>query len=551
MKPGRHYTLIMLLTLAVVGGCATVDREPEPGSVDRTERILLAEMARSRGNVDQALAYYAEAIPLTGSADYARDATLYALNARAWSDARGFARHWRKLAPDSLRAQWFVGRTELLAGDLAASERAFRRWLAGGIDQDWAELGRQLQSEPRQWRAWRLMRRLVRQEDSAGAWEAGARMALALHRLDDARHYADQALAKDADRRSAEWLRLRARAGGGDEAALGQARLLAATDDLGDQLEFVTLLWELDRGAEALSFIQSRITETGRNAALVYTRALLHADAGDHDAAMRDLRYLMGQGFRVRETWFQMAQVARRAGEYETALNWFDRILSGEDEILARVGGVAMLLELGHEAEAWERVDILTEQLREAATEFRLELAPVLAAHSHVERAADLCTDILASRAANADSYHRCGLALLQADRGHSQGLEWLREAHSRWPEEPELLNALGYSLADQGRELRQARRLITRALKKSPDSGAILDSMGWVEYRLGNQREALQWLERAWERYPSPEVAAHLLEVRWAVADGERAGDLYREAGDRWPDNDMLRETWQRLTGD
>lgn len=551
MKSRRHYTLITLLALAGLVGCAATDPAPSPDRVAQSERIILAEMARARGDVDQALAYYAQAIPRSDSEAYARDATLYAMEARAWPDALLLARRWQALAPHSTQAQWYAGRSELLAGDLGASERAFRRWLAASNGEDWGELGRQLQSEPRQWRAWRLMRRMVDEDSGPAAWEAGARMALGLHRLSDVRHYADQALARDSDRRSAEWLQLRARVAQGDAAALARARLLAATGDVSDDLEFVTLLWELNRSEEALSFVQSRVQETGGHSALIYTRALLYTYSGEHEAAMADFRDLMGQGYRVRETWFQMAQVARRSGDHETALNWFDRVLSGDEGVQARVGGVAMLLELGRAAEAWERVDFLSDQLRTLSAEFHLELAPVLAVAGHADRAAALCTETLDSRAENAESYYRCGLALLQADRHHEQGLSWLRKAHDRWPDEPAVLNALGYSLADQGRELRHARRLIRRALDRSPDSGAILDSMGWVEYRLGNKRRALEWLERAWERYPSPEVAAHRVEVRWVKGDREQARQLYREADERWPDEDILRETWQRLIGD
>ncbi len=551
MKSGRHYTLIMLLALAGLIACATTDPAPAPDRVAQSERIILAEMARVRGDVGQALGYYVQAVPLSDSEAYARDATLYAMEARAWPDALLLARRWQVLAPDSLQAQWHAGRSELLVGDLDASERAFRRWLAASDGEDWIELGRQLQSEPRQWQAWRLMRRLLDRDSGAAAWEAGARMALALNRLGDAQRYADQALARDGDRRSAEWLQLRARAGQGDGEALARARLLATGGDVSDELEFVTLLWELNRSEEALNFVQSRVQETGRHPALIYTRALLYTYSGEHDAAMTDFRDLMGQGFRVRETWFQMAQVARRSGDYETALNWFDRVLSGDEEVQARVGGVAMLLELGREAEAWERVRFLGDHLRALSADFYLELAPMLAAASHADRATALCNDILGSRAENAESYYRCGLALLQADRDHEQGLSWLRKAHDHWPDEPTVLNALGYSLADQGRELRHARRLIRRALDRSPDSGAILDSMGWVEYRLGNNRKALEWLERAWQRYPSPEVAAHRVEVHWVKGDRELARQLYREADERWPDEDILRKTWQRLTVD
>ncbi|MDQ2068739.1 tetratricopeptide repeat protein [Natronospira bacteriovora] len=547
MKISPHYTLIPLLAWLLVA-CAAPERPYQPEGVEQSERILLAELARARGDVDQALHYYRGAMPTTTSADYARDATLYALQALAWEDALLMARRWHALNPDSPQALWYVGRLELLAGSREASERVFRGWLEGGGDEDWMVLAQQLQSEPRQWRAWRLMQDLMQDQRNPAVLEAGARVALSLHRPEDAARLAARAEKSDPQRQSARWLRLRAEAVLGLSSALAEARLLAAEGDLGDALEFVTLLWDLDRGEEAMIFVAARIESDGEASALVYTRGLLHAFLGQYEEAVADMERLIGRGFRVRETIYQRARVAGQAGDYESALAGFDRILSGEDHLSARVGGIDMLLALGREEEALERIELLGEGLGEQRREFLLELAPVLATRGYRDMATAICREVLASPAGNPESHYRCGIALLQADRGSSVGLGWLREAHARWPDEPAMRNALGYSLADQGVELRHARRLIREALRQSPHSAAIQDSMGWVEYRLGRNQEALKWLERAWQRQPSAEIAANLSEVRWVTGDRDGARRLYQEASDRWPEDERLRATWERL---
>jgi tetratricopeptide (TPR) repeat protein len=109
-------------------------------------------------------------------------------------------------------------------------------------------------------------------------------------------------------------------------------------------------------------------------------------------------------------------------------------------------------------------------------------------------------------------------------------------------------LNALGYTLADQTDRLEEAKSYIEEALTLKPDSPAILDSMGWVEYRLGNLPQALQYLEQATEISPDAEIASHLGEVLWVMGDRERALKVWNEANQRDPDNRFVQPTMTRL---
>jgi Flp pilus assembly protein TadD len=98
---------------------------------------------------------------------------------------------------------------------------------------------------------------------------------------------------------------------------------------------------------------------------------------------------------------------------------------------------------------------------------------------------------------------------------------------------------------------LPEARELIRKALELSPGEPSITDSMGWVEYRLGNREEALRHLRSAYQARPDPEIAAHLGEVLWSVGEIEEARRVFREARSRDAQNDVLRETLARLRVD
>jgi tetratricopeptide (TPR) repeat protein len=106
----------------------------------------------------------------------------------------------------------------------------------------------------------------------------------------------------------------------------------------------------------------------------------------------------------------------------------------------------------------------------------------------------------------------------------------------------------LGYTLADRTDRLKEARGYIEKALKLSPEDPFILDSMGWVLYRLGENKEALTYLQRAYTQRPDPEIAAHIGEVMWAGGQKKEAEKIWADASRDNPDNEMLQATVKRF---
>ena len=126
-----------------------------------------------------------------------------------------------------------------------------------------------------------------------------------------------------------------------------------------------------------------------------------------------------------------------------------------------------------------------------------------------------------------------------------------LRRVIALKPDHQHAYNALGYSLAERNLRLPEARELIKKALELSPGEPSITDSMGWVEYRLGNRDEAIRWLREAYQARPDPEIAAHLGEVLWSAGRTDEARQVFRDARSRDAQNDVLRETLARLRVD
>jgi len=125
-------------------------------------------------------------------------------------------------------------------------------------------------------------------------------------------------------------------------------------------------------------------------------------------------------------------------------------------------------------------------------------------------------------------------MALLESDLRHLLSLE---------PDNAMALNALGYSLTDHSDRHQEALALISKALELKPDDPAILDSMGWVHYNLGQLKLAITYLQRAYSSFPDPEIATHLGKAYWALGQTDEAMRVWREALERDPDSKLLND--------
>ena len=116
-------------------------------------------------------------------------------------------------------------------------------------------------------------------------------------------------------------------------------------------------------------------------------------------------------------------------------------------------------------------------------------------------------------------------------------------------PDHAHAYNALGYTLADRNLRLDEADKLIDRALQLSPDDAHILDSKGWVLFRKGDLEGAIRYLRKAYALRPDAEIAVHLGEVLWKAGMADEARQLWRQARELEPANELLRETLTRLS--
>jgi tetratricopeptide (TPR) repeat protein len=245
-----------------------------------------------------------------------------------------------------------------------------------------------------------------------------------------------------------------------------------------------------------------------------------------------------------------LSQLAEERGDLAGALQWLDKVPEGADpqtlfnaqlrraQLVAKQGDVAGARQLltslkPSEPARQAQVAAAEAQLLREANQLQEAYVLMEAASKRFPKNPDLLYDF----------------ALLAEKLGRVDVMEvQLREVMAQAPENHHAYNALGYSLAERNMRLQEAYGLVAKALEMSPDDPFIMDSMGWVHYRMGNLKEAENFLRRAYGLRNDPEIAVHLGEVLWQKGEKTAAQQLWREARAKDPDNDTLRTTLGRL---
>lgn len=262
------------------------------------------------------------------------------------------------------------------------------------------------------------------------------------------------------------------------------------------------------------------------------------AGSGELSEAGRDAR---------QQAWLLLSRVAEQRKDWKTAQAWLDKIETSTPRVdlsyrkallLARQGKLDQARQLIHELPG--ETD---EQLR---TRFMAE-SQLLRDLQQWSAAYELLGRATARLPADADLLYEQAMMAEKLNRLDEMEQQ-LRRTIEISPKHFHAYNALGYSLADRKLRLDEARELIVKALSLAPKEPAIVDSMGWVEYRLGRLQEAERWLTQAYASRPDGDIAAHLGEVLWQAGQKEKAREIWNDGLKREPGNEAIQETRQRL---
>jgi tetratricopeptide (TPR) repeat protein len=587
----------LILAIAALAGCASFAQNESAG-VDRQVEIdshtLLADVALERQQFPTAADELMQAALLSDHPWYAERTTRLAHQLELTDLGLRAADRWNALAPEDERPYWFSGVFETRSNRLVQATREFEAFIdAIGDPATGLRLVLEaLSDEPYADASTAIMRSLTNTYPGTGAGHyALARLALRSGDFDLALASAQAATESDPDWLDAQLLYARSLLVAGrtaDSLAIG-ARLAEEHNEVEVQLQYAELLLSAGRSEEAETLLNDILADNPGLPEATRALAFLALTEERLEEAKQYFGELRGEGRYRSEAFYYLGRIAETERDFLQATRSYSRVTDGTHAVEAQLrtarilsaelndseGAVRHLREFGEANPRFtsnmlvaqsqlllqmqqpaEAMALFDEALAQSPDDPTLHAAHVqlyvILAQEAVERGAldeaeTLLGEGLGRYADNASL--RYSQALLYEEQGKMRkAVTVLEGLVDESPDDAALLNALGYLLTDQFDRHDEARGYIQKALAMDPDNPAIIDSMGWVLYRLGEYDAALDYLERAYRLQADPEVAAHLVDVHWALGDREQALELLRVTLERNPESRHLQEVSERL---
>jgi Flp pilus assembly protein TadD len=543
-------------TLLAVSGCAAAG-EPRFSSPEAAAQyhVMVGEMAAQRHQPERAALEFLKAVEAAPDPELAMRAASLALSAHNEPLALQAAQRWQELAPDEADPREAVARLALRAGkrDEALKQcEALVRGHAGGLDEGFRQVAQVLSQEGgKKDDALAVMEQLRgKWPQLAGAYHAQSLLALRFGNVELAERSAREALRLSpgsretlllltgvlvrkgdiagADATMAEILK-----GGGDPAELrmGYARLLLEAE----QIDAARREFEAVLAARADAW-EAR-----------FALGLLELERESLDAAEPHFRALLASpDFRQRAAYY-LGRIEEVRNHPAQALAWYEQVTEGDQAIEAVTRRAIALGRLGKLEDGRRLMSEMRRGLPMYATRFYLAEGELLLDADAGDQALVLYDQALKENPGEADLLY--GRSLVHERLKNVPAAEAdLRRILSGDADDARAMNALGYMLTVHTQRLDEARKLVARALEITPDDAAVIDSMGWIEFRQGRPREARALLEKAFGKVKDPEIAAHLGEVLWTLGERDRARQVWQGALTRDPRHRVLRDTVERL---
>jgi tetratricopeptide (TPR) repeat protein len=579
--------LVLMCSVACTGiasAAGSPSPKPENSNLDSQlfYQLLIGEIELREGQAGTAYEVLLDAARRTKDEQLFRRVTEVAVEARAMEQALATAKAWRSALPESMQAHRYLVQLLVSLNRAAETAEPLRSMLARASSAERVAL---IVSMPRFFGANADRRQsavlieqalqpylsnpeteVISRVAMARAWFAAMEAAKALE-LTRAAHALDPA----AEGPAVFAVELMAELEAAE--AIVQEHLAAKPDSHGVRLVYVRALASTQRYADAitqlkistrsqpqlappwltLGALQLELKQPAEAAQALKTYVQLveagtSARATDADAEQEGSGVTPEQD--LTQAWLLLAQCAEQLGDYKAAESWLGKIDNPRRALEVQARRAALLARQGKIAQARELIRRVPERAPDDARAKLLAEAQVL---RDVKRWGDAYAVLAQANQQfenDADLLYEQSMAAEKLNR-MAEMERLLRRVIKIKPDHHHAYNAIGYSLADRNLRLAEAKQLIQKAIALSPGEPFITDSLGWVEFRLGNRDEALRLLRSAYKSRPDPEIAAHLGEVLWSLGQKDEARRVWREGQKRDNANDVLRETLGRLRVD
>jgi len=564
--PKRPRRLTLAVAALMLGACAArqpadppLAPAPEPVVTAPYESavladLLVAEVAAQRDALDVSLGYYVETARSHNSPAVTGQAARLAAYMQDAPLALEMAERWLTQEPDNQTAHEIAAIAQIVMDNPTAAAAHIDQLLADDPQSGLIRLVTQAEGLDQQGNT-QLLAALAqltdRYPDQAPLWYARALHLQMEGDLANAFEANEKALKLNRSHEDAQLLKARLLFEMDDhDAALRQLRRMVrkAPDARRPRVLYIRLLLEDGREEDAISQLQTLSERFPEDQDLRFSLALYGLPRGAVDSARQTLNALLEEGYRPDQIHLYLAQADEMQGDEDAAIEHYLAVQEGDNALAAQLQA-AQLYERQGNIPAMRALMVTLREHHPAQLPELYAAEAELLGRSDPEAAFTLMNEALHELPEHTDLLYARALLAERLDRLDQTEAD-LRRILTLRPDDPETLNALGYTLADRTDRFDEAYRYIRRALSLQPDNPAIIDSMGWVLYRMGQYQQALVHLQRAYDMFPDAEVAAHLGEVLWAMGRQEDARAIWQEADQQQPGNRHLRAVRERLEG-
>ncbi|NOZ53934.1 MAG: tetratricopeptide repeat protein [Gammaproteobacteria bacterium] len=520
-------------------------------------KLLVAEIAGQRGELDIAIKNYIEVAKESRDPKVAARATQIAFFAKDYDRALSASKLWVATEPENAEAQRNLASAFI---KLARPNNAVVHYekMLQLLDRNTkpghglSTIASQLARESDRDIAISVMERLIEnRKDNPYALFAYAHLAMRQGRFEIALNALDQALEIKPNWVNVVVLRSRilAMQGARGEAITYLENILKGelSENVDIGLTHARMLTEARQLEKALGEFIRLASLAPKNAEINYYAGILALQLKRLDDAKKYLMIVLTLGKRIQETNYYLGQVGEENKDFKNAMNRYSFVRHGEFYFNAQVRIAAILADTGRFEQAREHLQTIRVASEKQKLQILLLEGDVLREAGRYPDAKDFYTKVL-NIMPNETSI-RYARALVAEKLGELDLVESdLQAILKQEPRNAQALNALGYTLADRTTRYEEALDYIQRALELEPDDVAVVDSLGWVYYRMGNYKKAIELLRRANEQAKDPEIAAHLGEVLWVSGERSAALKIWEASLQIHPNHEILLDVMKRF---
>ncbi len=513
--------------------------------------VLTGELAGKLGDLETSKQAYSRASELSDDPMLIERAMRIAIFAKDWPLALRIAHRWSEVLDENIEAQQVLGVLYLRQGDVDSSAKYFGKVMDAAGDspsQGYSIVAATLARVEDVETSLELMDRLVAKNFSNPYGHLSyANLAMRAKKYQLVVDQSELALGFKPDLSEARVLRARALSLIGDNEAAFQEMQTLVNDDPENfdlRLGYARMLLQAEQYLKAGKQFEILLEQRPGDPDITYMLGLTYVQAEKYALSRQYFQALIDDNRRLDESHYYLARVSEALGESEDAVLHYKEVAYGDLYLEAAIRLADLYAKANGLDKARKYLNEVRGKVDQPEDVIRLFLAEghLLHEEKQYEQAYELYSqgllefpkhpDLLYARALTAEYIDRVDLLesdlliILQSDPDHANAL-----------------NALGYTLADRGLRINEAEKYVERAYQLKPNDPAVMDSMGWIQFRKGNYAEAENFLRKALNLMDDAEIIGHLGELLWAQGNYEEARNLLREAMDRHPGDSYIQK--------